>query len=377
MAARRFLWIVAILIMLTIVAAFTYRLFDTEIMRTAMVPSVSFAESEKAPDPIYGNVGGWLAHPALPTDPARWTPEGYRPAPKPGAVVFYITPTAYLSRDRWNAPFDDAATNERLAIFLKSQASIFNGVAEIWSPRYRQATFGAFLTTEADATRALDFAYRDVLRAFDAFIAAQPANRPIFLAGHSQGALHLSHLLRDRVVGQPLAKRIVAAYAVGWPISTTADLPALGLPACASPRQAGCILSWQSFAEPADPKMILDVYDRTPGDTGAPRKGTPMVCINPLLGRPGIEPAPAEANLGALVPQDGLKHATLEPGRTGARCDERGFLLIGEPPEDFGQYVLPGNNYHVYDYALFWANLRADAEARLSGWMVAQQLTAR
>jgi hypothetical protein len=27
--------------------------------------------------------------------------------------------------------------------------------------------------------------------------------------------------------------------------------------------------------------------------------------------------------------------------------------------------VLPGNNYHVFDYALFWANVRADAEARL------------
>jgi hypothetical protein len=30
--------------------------------------------------------------------------------------------------------------------------------------------------------------------------------------------------------------------------------------------------------------------------------------------------------------------------------------------------VLYGNNYHVYDYALFWANIRADAEARLSAF---------
>jgi hypothetical protein len=27
---------------------------------------------------------------------------------------------------------------------------------------------------------------------------------------------------------------------------------------------------------------------------------------------------------------------------------------------DMGPYVLPGNNYHVYDYPLFWANVRAD-----------------
>jgi len=31
--------------------------------------------------------------------------------------------------------------------------------------------------------------------------------------------------------------------------------------------------------------------------------------------------------------------------------------------------VLPGHNYHVYDYALFWANIRADAEARLAGYL--------
>jgi hypothetical protein len=28
---------------------------------------------------------------------------------------------------------------------------------------------------------------------------------------------------------------------------------------------------------------------------------------------------------------------------------------------DMGPYVLPGNNYHVYDYPLFWSNVRADA----------------
>ena len=51
-----------------------------------------------------------------------------------------------------------------------------------------------------------------------------------------------------------------------------------------------------------------------------------------------------------------------------ARCDSRGFLLIGETVPDLGPYVLPGNNYHVYDYALFWANIRADAARRLAAF---------
>ena len=33
-----------------------------------------------------------------------------------------------------------------------------------------------------------------------------------------------------------------------------------------------------------------------------------------------------------------------------------------------GSFVLPGNNYHAYDYALFWGAVRRDAERRLAAW---------
>ena len=39
--------------------------------------------------------------------------------------------------------------------------------------------------------------------------------------------------------------------------------------------------------------------------------------------------------------------------------------LIGDPPE-MGSYVLPGNNYHVYDIPLFWANTKADVARRVN-----------
>ena len=53
-----------------------------------------------------------------------------------------------------------------------------------------------------------------------------------------------------------------------------------------------------------------------------------------------------------------------------ARCDERGLLLIGDPPE-VGNAVLPGNNYHVYDIPLFWKNVQQDVIARVKGWSAA------
>jgi hypothetical protein len=33
-----------------------------------------------------------------------------------------------------------------------------------------------------------------------------------------------------------------------------------------------------------------------------------------------------------------------------------------------GPFVLPGGNYHVYDYALYWTNLREDFARRLAAW---------
>jgi hypothetical protein len=366
MLARRFLYVVAAIVALVIAGA-----FGPELMRFALVPRVEFEASPQDNRPDYAQVAGWDAHPDIPNNPARWTPPGYLPAPKPLAAVFFITPTAYLGRDRWNMPFGDSATNTRLALYLQGQASTLNGVGAIWAPRYRQAAFGAFLKDSPDARRAIDLAYADVVRGWEAFVAANP-DRPIILAAHSQGSLHLLRLMKDRLAGTNVLKRVVVAYIVGWPISIEADLPALGLPACDAAGQTGCILSWQSFAEPAEPKAIRAAFDVLPSLTGLPRAGTRILCSNPLLGRATDEAVLPAANLGSLVPGASLADATLIAGGIGAKCMPSGVLSIGPPPAKFDNYVLPGNNYHVYDYALFWVNVRADAEARMNAWQAAQ-----
>jgi Protein of unknown function (DUF3089) len=352
--ARKFLYLIAILIMLAIAAAFAYRLFGPQMMRAVMVPSVEFRSLPPVAGNAYAERDMWLARPDIAAgNPALWLPDGVAPVTQAEAAVFFIHPTSFLERSAWNAPLDDREANDRAALFLRGQASAFNATGEIWAPRYRQAAFGAFLTDKPEATQALALAYRDVATAFDQFIADVAPERPIILAGHSQGALHLTRLLREKVAGTPIARRVVAAYVVGWPVSRETDLAALGLPECSKPDQPGCLLSWQSFAEPADPSLVLDNFEASTGFDGKPRRGTAMVCTNPLTG--------------ALVPADDLKSAALTVGAVPARCDPRGVLLIGDPPE-LGPYVLPGNNYHVYDYGLFWANIRADTARRLAAW---------
>ena len=367
MAARRFLYVIAAIIFLLLGAGLVWTLFPQALMRMTFVPSIAFAPPPQAGAPDYSEPDAWLSRPGTPNDPANWLPPGVPGTPRTDAVVFFVPPTTYLDKLHWNAPYDDKTADGRAHVLVASQASAFSNVARVWAPRYRQATVGAFLSAKPDGAHAIDLAYSDVARAFDAFVAQVPPDAPIILAAHSQGSFHLLRLLRAKVAGHAIAKRIVAAYVVGWPVSTTADLPALGMKACDAPDQTRCILSWESFGEPADPAQLRVIYDASRGFAGFPRKGTPALCVNPLTGtRDGA--APAAANLGSVVPDTGYKSATLMPHLVPARCDPQGLLLIGEPPSGFGVAVLPGNNFHVFDYALFWANIRADAARRLAAF---------
>jgi hypothetical protein len=367
---RKFLYSITVLLVLIIAAAFALRLWGDELAQTAFVPSENFVEQDPLAQNAYRDTAMWLSHPRFTerTDPARWRPEG-APAPDPdtpGFAVFFVHPTSYLERTHWNAPLDDAQSRSRARTFLRGLASAFGGASEIWAPRYRQATFGAFLTDEPEAALAIDAAYRDVAQAFDYFLAQIGEDTPIVLAGHSQGARHVLQLLRERVAGTPLQSRLAMVYAVGWPISLEHDLPAIGLPACEKRDQDGCVMSWSSFAEPAEPGQWLEHYRSSPGLDGQPRGDSKILCVNPITGEIDGD-APASANLGTLRPNDDLTSGELVPGAVPARCDERGLLLIGDPPE-LGPYVLPGNNYHVYDIPLFWRNVQEDVARRVRAW---------
>ncbi len=367
--AVRFLWIVAGLTVLFVAAVLAYRIFEADLVRWAMVPRSDYVETPLPEGLDYGDREMWVARPDIENHPGLFVPPNMEAAAEPAASVFYVHPTTFLDNSAWNGRIEDPESRDRTGKFVRAQASAFNHVGAIWAPRYRQAAFGAFLSTGENPRRAFDLAYGDVLAAYEHFIRSAPADRPIILAGHSQGALHLIRLLRERVAEAPEAERIAAAYLVGWPISETADLPFLPLPACERPDQSACILSWQSFAEPADPKQVTDAFDAGAGPTGISRAGSPMLCVNPLTGTRNGE-APASANLGSLVPNDGFEQLALVRAIVPARCDLRGLLLIGEFERlpEMGPYVLPGNNFHVYDFTLFWANVRADAARRLEAF---------
>lgn len=384
--------------MLTLNPPLAYQAWAQQMLGSVIAPSARFVMPNRLTVENYADRANWLARPDISaTNDSTWLPESVdRPEPGP-AAVFYVHPTSYMAPfnvARWNASLEDEDSQDLARRFVRYQSSAFNSVGQIWAPRYHQAHFGAFLRRSEESIRAIHAAYLDVVAAFRAFLEANPAG-PIILAGHSQGSLLLMRLMRNEIAGRSVARRIVAAYIVGWPVSLTHDIPAMGLPACERADQANCIISWQSFAEPAETSSVVNAYGQYRGLDGRKRTGSPMLCVNPLTGAPMSEAGP-EDNLGTLTPApaptDGFPGAArlaalMPPGLTplapaakpakppiimvrgavGARCD-KGFLLVHNPPV-IGPYVLPGNNYHVYDYALFWGNIRHDAETRLTSYL--------
>jgi hypothetical protein len=367
MYARRFLGCVFVTTLLVVAGAFAIYQWGGQVLVEQAVPRGHFEARAAGSGPDYTHPDAWIARPDIRGNPSEWLPSriafGMVPEWTP---IFYIHPTTYLATDRWNAPLiSGEPTETRTRLFVQSQSSALTSAGLVWAPRYRQAAYGAFLLNSPDAAQALDFAYRDVAAAFDQFL-REVGERPIILAGHSQGALHLERLLREKIAGKPLAKRVVAAYVVGWPISTSADLPALGLPPCSAPMQTGCILSWMTFRDPPNPDFIFRQWEKTKGYSGGERRQEDTLCVNPISGVQDGS-AQAEDNPGTLIPTPDMRDATLRGGVVGAHC-EKGLLILDGTAPQLGAFVLPGNNYHVYDYALFWGAIRRDAERRLRAW---------
>lgn len=405
---RKFLYLVAAVIVIVILGMIALSIWSREATEIAFVPRGEFVEQEALAENAYENPDMWYSRPGLGlSDPSRYQPAVGRHAQDPGQMapspdspaaeqsldgpgfmdaagsvageaadaqstpdfaVFFVPPTSFLKAGgtAWNATLDDATTNNRARTFLRGLASPFNRADEIWAPKYRQAAAGAFLTDKPEAQQAIDAAYEDVAQAFDFFLESVDEDKPIVLAGHSQGALHILRLLIERAEMAGVVDRIVAVYAIGWPISIENDLPALPLPACAAAKQTGCIIAYSAFSDDGNPDFIKRRYEATPGFNGEPRGDGPILCVNPLTGSAGGA-APASANLGTLKPSADLSSGELIAGAIPARCNEDGLLLIGQSPE-IGEGVLPGGNYHVYDIPLFWKNLQEDVLQRVNAW---------
>ncbi len=315
-----------------------------------ITPGAPFEAYAPPPEPDYGRSSAWLALPET-ADTADVSPNGLDLDQQATAEadVFFIHPTTFTSGEAWNQPTDHGESLQRLRDWvLPAQAGAFNSCCRVFAPGYRQATFASFVDLDGNGGKALDLAYRDVEAAFRNFLETRNEGRPFILAGHSQGARHLARLLKDAAPADLIAERLVAAYLIGNAIPSAGD-EAPPLPICETPTQTGCIVSWNS--QTADAKNGLAQPD--------------SICVNPLTWTKG-KAASFDANLGGV---DFVRNGAVEMGVADARCDAGRLLLTEVRSENFSRMPFGEGNYHLYEFNLYYMNIRQNAEARVEAFL--------
>ena len=200
------------------------RLFFVLIALQFTVVSFSFAQDElpqfkiedqpNAPD--YTNPNHWAALPfrndvadAIPNS-ENWISDSLKEVD-----VFYIYPTLYLKGETWNADVNNKKLNNQIDKYpVKFHASVFNNVARVYAPRYRQAIIDSYDDTLGNGVKALDFAYEDIKKAFEYYLEHYNNGRPIIIASHSQGTTHSRRLLKDYFDSTDLRSKLVCAYTI-------------------------------------------------------------------------------------------------------------------------------------------------------------------
>ena len=335
--------------------------FQDGIVRFFAAPRTPFQAMTPPPRPEYAARGAWLVWPDQPE--------------KHAADVFYVHSTSYYRRRGWNAPInDEEADRVRRTVAAPNEAGPFGAVGAIFAPRYREATLFSLFTHKYDGLAARELAYSDVRRAFEAFLADRDPERPVILVGYGQGGLHVLGLLNDFFQGEinPLRRRLAVAYVIGAP-TPAAYLAGMEpeLPACANAEAVRCVVSYVDLERRFDEEMERIraralVFEESGRLSSV--KPADIVCVNPLSWRMDEAYVEAQASLGAAS-ATGIgygKEPPPIPRAVGARCD-RGILVVDDPSRRIlrrGDWF--GDKWKVQPFNLFYYDLAANAQARLS-----------
>jgi len=287
----------------------------------------------------------WAALPTM-QDNADWTPSGILNGQDSATVdVFFIHPTTDIAGFKGNADIDNKYINKQTDKYaIKYQASVFNESCKVYAPRYQQATLHNFYSKNSTRSQeAFDIAYADIKNAFEYYLQQYNQGRPIVIASHSQGTKHAQRLLLEFFDGKPLQKKFLEAYLIGFPIYTT-QFQYLKVSEKAD--TFGGFISYSTFGQDTKIHSIVDTYNNA-------------VSVNPLSWTTDKYFVSGKENKGVLATQKEKIIQTYFGAKNG-----NGILEIQKPEE--GNFVaMAMKNYHIFDYALFYMNIRENVALRI------------
>ncbi len=305
--------------------------------------------------PDYNQMKYWVAHPEK-KDMADEVPgkgELMEYQETAEVDVFFIYPTIYSGKQKpsnpWFADVNDEKLNKNIAkSTIKNQASVFNGSAKVYAPLYRQAHIGIYYLDNLPLkVEALQFAYKDVKRAFEYYLENWNNGKPIIIASHSQGTNHATTLLKDFFERKPLMDQLVAAYIIGMPMDKNTFT---FIPDCDEPTKTGCWLTWNTYIKDYYPPDHEFWYEDA-------------LNVNPLSWKTDTTHISWGENRGGVL----RNFKKIRPGLSDAQNMD-GLLWINKP-RFFGNFLINWKRYHIVDYNLFYMNIRENVEDRVETYL--------
>ncbi len=309
-------------------------------MLQAQLP-LTFVAADQPDAPDYSDGANWNALPFR-KDAADVVPKGeaWISDSLKDADVFYIYPTIYSKGKTWCADTKNKKLNKRIdKLPVKYQASVFNQVARVYAPRYRQGIYKCFIDT-AEGNKALDFAYADVARAFEYYMKNYNNGRPIIIVSHSQGTRHARQLLKDYFDTRKSRDKLVCAYVIGFGIYPEQYEI---IDPCKTATDDNCYVTWASFKKGYTPEPGSKLYGRS--------------CINPISWTQ--DTATASGNTGIL-----LKTGRKKPFYTEAKITDNHLEVKTKTPIVRNWKVM-----HLVDFNLFWYSIRKNAAERVHTYL--------
>jgi hypothetical protein len=311
----------------------------------------------------------------------------YRPSAAAKIDCFYVYPTS--SEDRGGNSDMQAGLE---AVVTADQFGQFGSRCRQFAPIYRSITLRglrALLLGQPIPGTDPDLGYRDVLDAWNYYLAHDNHGRGVVLIGHSQGSIILTRLIRNEIEGKPVAKLLVSAILAG----STVLVPSGGdvggtfksTPICTRAGQFGCAIVFASYRASLPPSID------PPAHFGHAKDGLVAACTNPgALG--SDDRVPLDAYMGTRntvwtqrAPVD-APFVRL-PGLISGQCVTRGEfryleITVNAQSGSARNETIPGDlmiegrpnplwGLHLIDFQLTMGNLLDSVDQQSQAWLAA------
>lgn len=332
----------------------------------------------------YSRSANWLCRPDLSDDACdidldatlvkadgSTTVQKFTPAKDPAADCFYVYPT--ISADK--GANSDLVPGPEEKTVIANQFARFGSVCRLFAPVYRQVPLagigfssGGTTTTVPGARPPREVAYGDVLDAWKQYLANDNKGRPFVLVGHSQGAGHLTRLIKEQIdTDAAVRTQLVSAMLIGGGVpqpgtpGAFTNVPPCQKKSAAAKVPTGCVVSYATFLA-SEPPPEGSFFGQT-------RDGGRIICTNPSTLDAAAGPLDSYFPSGGAL---GTKGATVDTpfvryeGLYDGTCvsDARDWLSVTNTakggdarPTDVGGRISPVWGLHLIDMNLAMGNL--------------------